>query len=246
MFKQALKNKESFLEFKTFNNTTFYFNFFQKRFWDDPIHIEYVNVNKSFSEGDLCPFPKEIRQILDFKFEKHQCKYVLFKDYSLTILKKNKNNKKFKFTSLKNDFKKFNPFLTDLDRYLSDFDLNYRFIEHFNQNIRWMELSKFGLDSRFNVYVILYKKNLKQVLSHQANEEKIELRTPQIDSRRLFLKENTGFFREYFNLVDLYLVVKKENGKYTTVQYQNFRTSVKKILSEDFKHYFNEVQFLKF
>ena len=100
LLKERLKNKTKFLE--NINCTRQYFDFFEKKHCSNPSRIEYVNVDY-FSE-DLVLFPKGIRQIICFTFEKIEYKYALFKNGHLSILKKLNKEEYFVFTSLEKDF----------------------------------------------------------------------------------------------------------------------------------------------
>jgi len=229
LLKERLTNKTKFLE--NINCTRVYFDFFEKRHWNNPTRIEYVNVD-SFSE-DLVLFPKSIRQIICFKVQEIDYKYVLFKNRHLSILNKLNNNGPFVFTE--NDVVYKNMLCNEA-------------LHSFQDNIQWVEIQSYPVDytSPSHTYVFLHKTdNFTQCISHQKDHPKTmfisdPFREP---NSKLLLKNFSGFLHgdEYVNL---WRFEKQSNGIYKMKLDHGFQKNVKKIKSKDFEHYAEEVLFI--
>jgi len=248
---EALKNESIFL--KNINCTRIYFDFFEKRFWNEPERIEYADVD-SFSTN-LVLFPKSIRQIVCFKYNQIEYKYVLFKNGQLSILKKVNQEGKFVFTSVENDFLNYDSPST------SDLHEKQSFKKHFIQNnVRWMDFSieRFPFDEIINpsyltICVNSFKtNNLNQSIWHKSAHhpkliifETFQQFLPY--QPIVFLKNITGYIKlEYDGCVTLYRfekVIDVYSAKYTLRTYFRFKQNVTKITSKDFEHYDHEVAF---
>jgi len=237
--KENLNNKQNFCA--NINHPREYFDFFEKRHWSKPERIEYANVD-SFSKN-LILFPKSIRQIICFTFNKIKFKYILFKNGDLSILKKLETEEKFVLTSLENDF-----------------DFKSLILYPFSNNIRWVEfvdeisickLTTTQTQQQITVVrIILHKtENLYQEIEHKTSHQKIIIYKPISQERILlvFFKNLTGFLKLY-----------KDNGlvKRTRFEISNktykkgfayeFMENVKKIKSNDFEHYIHMAKEIEF
>jgi hypothetical protein len=227
MLKESLKNRVNFV--KNLNCTRVYFDFFEKRFWGDSTQIEqieYVNVN-SFSKH-LFLFPKSIRQIIYFEFNKIEYKYILFKNGDLSILKEGK----FVFTIFDNDF---------ANSLIDNFEKKQR------QNIRWM-MGCYNMTENANIRICLdlFKTdNILQRIWHHGNDQKIKASTPHKINPRVFLKNTSGFLQlESDGCVHLRRFEKQNNGKYQQSTIFTFKQNVEQIKSKDFEHNAIDAQFI--
>merc|ERR1712034_211037 len=222
----CLTNEAKFL--KNIKHTRQYFDFFEKRLWNHPERIEYVNVD-SYSEH-LIFLPKSIRQIFSFTCNNIEYKYVLLKNGHLSILKSNIEGK-FVFTSLKKDFQKL--------------DLNGTFqFELLYENIRWLDVWGSQNGDQYNIE--LYKKdNFCQAIRHSLRYPKILIYPTVRDNPRVFLKNHSGFLEHRGKYVSLMIFQKtKKDGNYKIIGACKFKQNVKKIDSRDFEHYVEDVQFI--
>ena len=227
----CLKNEKVFLE--NINYTRQYFDFFEKRLWNDPERIEYANVDSFFK--NLTLLPKSIRQIICFKFGKIQYKYVLFQNGHLSILKQNMHGN-FVFTSLNKDFEKF---------YLchKSFRLN-----SFQKNCRFLDVREFcGVGGR-KICVHLYKTdNFSQSIRQEKKNPKFLVDAPVLSNSKVLLKNFSGFLLHYLDfgsVVSLWKFEKQKNGIYKRRYIFDFKQNVKEIKSKDFEHYAQDVQFM--
>ena len=235
--KEHLSNKVSFLA--NLNYLRVYFDFFEKRVWTWPDRIEYANVD-SFSKN-LILFPKIIRQIVCFQFNKIEYKYVLFKDGHLSIFKKLNKEENFVFTSLENDFANFDSHSS------TSFDKKYK-LHSFQENIRWMEFHDISYEyhcTYFKIGVNLHKtNNFKQTIVHDEFFQKILIcALSHKEGQKVFLKDITGFLQlEDNGTVTLFRLVKQKNEINSLRKLSNFMMNVKEIKSNDFEHYANNFQ----
>ena len=226
----CLKNEKVFLE--NTNYTRQYFDFFENRLWNDPERIEYANVDCFFE--NLVLLPKNIKQIISFKFVNVQYKYVLCKNGHLSILKQNMHGN-FLFTSLEKDFEKFNSPFYKLSSYSLD---------SLQENCRFIYVREFR---RGEIYIHLYKNdNLSQSIRHVENYSKLLVTGPVPSNSKVFLKNFTGFLHHHrdFASVNLWKFEKQNNGIYKRSYIFVFKQNVKEIKSKDFEHYAQDVQFI--
>jgi len=239
---EMLKNESIFL--KNINCTRVYFDFFEKRFWNEPDRIEYANVD-SFS-SNLIIFPKSIRQIVWFKYNEVEYKYVLFKNGDVSILQKIKKKENFVFAYLENDK---SPTMTC--------NLSQNKIFKKLEDIRWMNFIESKCHSRnrkttnacFEVRVDLYTtdnftKNIWHNLAHHQNImiSEISFQTTPI----VFFKNITGCVKlESDGSLRFWKFEKQKNGKYSEISsLGHFQQDIKEIKSQDFEHYAHDVSFI--
>ena len=231
LLQECLKNKTKFLE--NINCPREYFDFFEKRQWNDPSRVEYANVD-CFSE-DLILFPKSIRQIICSTFQGIEYKYVLFKNGHLSILKKLTSKEYFVFTSLETDFKNFD-------------DQPFNKANSFQENVRWIEIQGcYGcldnLPYLYRVYLHKFDNFIQHFWNSHDFKKTIVSETYREPFPTLFLKNLSGYlYGDEF--VDLWKFEKHDNGIYMERITQNFKTNVKKIKSQDFEHYVEDVPFI--
>jgi len=219
----CLKNEKVFLE--NINYTRKYFDFFEKRLWNNPDRIEYANVDSFFEK--LILLPKSIRQIISFKFDNIQFKYVLFKNGHLLILKLKQNiDGKFVFISLKKDFELFNP----------------SFLNRLQENCRFLKMFELCEE---NLLIHIFKNdNFYQSIRHVKNEQQIFVSRPIRELPKILLKNFEGFLQHCGTAVNLWKFEKQNNGTYKERYYCFFKNNVKEIKSNDFEHYAQDVQFI--
>jgi len=104
LYEEFLQQEKSLLKKhlkseKNINCPRVYFDFFQREYCSNPTRIEYSNVD--YFSANLILFPKEIRRIVDFVFEKTQHRFVILKNGDLKLLKKPEDKGYFVFTPLK-------------------------------------------------------------------------------------------------------------------------------------------------
>jgi hypothetical protein len=226
-----LKNKTKFME--NINCTRDYFDFFEKRQWDDPSRVKHANVDY-FSE-DLVLFPKSIRQIICFTFQEIEYKYVLFKTGHLSILKKLNKGEYFISTSLEKDFGCFDD--------LIGFPPSK--IPSFQENVRWIEIQGFW-GNYLGYHVCLHKtNNFEQYIWNAQHFDTIFI-SDSFRNRepKLLLKNISGYLIHGDEFVNLWQFKKQNDGIYKTTLIQGFKTNVKEIKSYDFQHHAEDVPFI--
>lgn len=142
---------------------------------------------------------------------------------------------KFILTSLEKHFQAiYSPYLHET--FKLDNTLN------FQENIRWLD--SWGFDSRYNID--LYKNNnLSQAIRHSPNHPKILTYCSVRENTRVFLKNLSGYLEHCGTRVDLWKFNKKQNnGIYEKIYHPKFKLNVKKIKSQDFEHYAEDVEFI--
>jgi len=203
--------------------------FFEKRLWNGPERIEYVNVDFFFE--NLILLPKSIRQIISFKFNDIYYKYVLFKNGHLSILKQNIEGK-FVFTSLKKEFRKIHHCFRD----------KFFRLDSFQENCRFLDVPElFGKE----IFIHIYKNgNYHQFIRHDENQPKLIVTGLLPGYPKIFLKNFSGFLNHSNTNVSLWKFEKQKNGIYKKVCFPLFKQNIKKIKSQDFEHYSEDVQFI--
>jgi len=226
----CLKKEEIFLA--NINYTRQYFDFFEKRLWNGPKRIEYANVD--YFDENLTLLPKSIRQMISFKFNNIQYKYVLFKNGHLSILKQNIGGK-FVWTSLENDFEAHYPFQKET------FKLDFSFQE----NIRWLDIWNVETTSITGYVIGLCKNNnFRQAIWHSETHQKIRIYRPVRKNKRVFLKNLSGYVEFCSSVMFVEEFEKQNDGIYKTKSYDLFKPNIKEIKSQDFEHYVGDLQFI--
>ena len=227
----CLQNEKVFL--KNINYTRQYFDFFEKRLWNDPERIEYANVDSFFE--NLILLPKSIRQIISFKFDNIQYKYILFKNGYLSILKQNIKGK-IVLASLKKDFEKFYPC-----------DKSFR-LDSFQKNCQLLYVRAFHGVGGKEIYIHLHKNdNFSQSIRQVKNYPKFLVTEPVPSNSKVFLKNLSGFLHHHLDfgsVVSLWKFEKQNNGIYKKICFPVFKRNVKEIKSKDFEHYAEDIQFI--
>jgi len=144
-------------------------------------------------------------------------------------LKKNYKGK-FNHTSLENDFFNFAP---------------PSFLEF--ENGRWLDF--IGNTISQLKFIDLYKQDnhYKQPFWHVKYYQTIVIHRPKYIRRpKVLLKNLSGFLELSGTAVTLIKFEKQNDGKYKKIEIRGFKKNVKEIISKDFEHYAEDVQFILF